>query len=205
MNTLRTVRFVLWITVAVAAAVVAVILLRPLGIDPFGRGSGGTGIVAASIGGPFELVDQHGATVTEAALKGHASALFFGYTYCPDVCPTTLADMTLWLKDLGAAADRLKVYFVTVDPERDTRELMAAYLEAFDPRIVGLTGERPAIDKMLSEYRVYSRKVGGDEFYTMDHTASVYLLDAEAKFVGTVDYQEKPETVMAKLRKLVGA
>jgi protein SCO1/2 len=204
MTTLRTVRYSLWGAIALIAVGAALVLLKPWGFDPLGRASDG-GIVAASIGGPFALVDQHGNTVTEAALKGHASALFFGYTYCPDVCPTTLADMTLWLKDLGADGDNLKVYFVTVDPERDTPELMASYLEAFDPRITGLTGSRPAIDQMLTEYRVYSRKVGNDQYYTMDHTASVYLLDSDARFVGTVDYQEKPETALAKLKRLVGA
>ena len=164
-----------------------------------------TSVASLSIGGPFQLVDQKGETVTDAALKGHPSALFFGYTYCPDVCPTTLADMTVWLGELGADADRLKVYFITVDPERDTREQMASYLEAFDPRIVGLTGTRPAIDQMLQEFRVYSRQVGDGENYTMDHTASVYLLDANAEFVGTLDYQENPDTALAKLKRLVGS
>lgn len=164
-----------------------------------------TSVASLSIGGPFQLVDQKGETVTDAALKGHPSALFFGYTYCPDVCPTTLADMTVWLGELGADADRLKVYFITVDPERDTQEQMASYLEAFDPRIVGLTGTRPAIDQMLQEFRVYSRQVGDGENYTMDHTASVYLLDANAEFVGTLDYQENPDTALAKLKRLVGS
>jgi protein SCO1/2 len=130
--------------------------------------------------------------------------MFFGYTFCPDVCPTTLSDATQWLKKLGPDGDRLKVYFVTVDPERDTKEQMAAYLQAFDPRIIGLTGTRAALDPMLAAYRVYSRKVGDGDDYSMDHSASVYLLDENGKFVGTVDYQEKDETVMAKLERLVG-
>jgi protein SCO1/2 len=206
MNALRTVRTAVWIAVPVAAIILAVLLVKPFGIDPFGRGAP-AGMVAASIGGPFELIDQHGARVTEAALQGHPSAMFFGYTSCPDVCPTTLADMSTWLVDLGANGDKLKAYFVTVDPERDTQEQMASYLEAFDPRIVGLTGTRPAIDAMLKAYRVYSRRIEGGEggAYTMDHTASVYLLDANAQFVGTVDYQDKPESVMAKLKQLFGA
>jgi len=199
MTGLRAIRIVVWAAVVVLGAAI-------LWFTVFNKGNDeGGGIVAASIGGPFTLVDQTGAPVTEAALKGHPSALFFGYTYCPDVCPTTLADITLWLEQLGADADKLKVYFITVDPERDTQEQMAAYLGAFDPRIVGLTGDRAAIDRMLEAYRVYSRKVGEDEYYTMDHTASVYLLDSDAQFVGTVDYQEKLETVMEKLRRLVGA
>jgi protein SCO1/2 len=199
LNTLRAIRIAAWAAVVVLGAAI-------LWLTVFNRGDEGGGIVAASIGGPFSLVDQNGNTVTDAALKGHPSAMFFGYTFCPDVCPTTLADMTLWLDDLGADADKLKVYFVTVDPERDTQEHMAEYLQAFDPRIVGLTGDRAAVDAMLAAFRVYSRKTGEDvDYYLMDHTASVYLLDENAQFVGTVDYQESPETVLAKLKRLVGA
>jgi protein SCO1/2 len=198
MNALRIVRWVAWIAVvAVAAAILWVVV--------FDRDRGMPGITTAAIGGPFTLTDTTGATVTEAALQGHPSALFFGYTFCPDVCPTTLSDMTTWLSQLGPAGDRLKVYFITVDPERDTKEQMATYLQAFDPRIVGLTGSRPAIDQMLKAYRIYSRKVGSGESYTMDHTASVYLLDATAHFAGTVDYQEKAEVALAKLKRLAGS
>jgi len=200
MAALRAIRVVAWAAVVILGAVVLWLTVMSRNDD------GGGSIAAASIGGPFTLVDQTGATVTEAALRGHPSAMFFGYTFCPDVCPTTLADMTLWLDDLGADADKLKVYFVTVDPERDTQEHMAEYLQAFDPRIVGLTGDRAAVDAMLAAFRVYSRKTGEDgDYYLMDHTASVYLLDENAQFVGTVDYQEDTETVLAKLKRLVGA
>jgi protein SCO1/2 len=207
MTPLRAIRYATWAAVALAAAAVLLLVVRPFGFDPLGRGGGAPGFIASSIGGPFTLTAQTGATVTEASLKGHPSAMFFGYTYCPDVCPTTLADMTVWLEELGADADKLHVYFVTVDPERDTAGQMAEYLTAFDPRISGLTGTRPEVDRMLEAYRVYSRKVeGGDPaYYTMDHTASVYLLDAEGRFVGTVDYQENPATALAKLKRLVGA
>jgi protein SCO1/2 len=195
MNTLKALRYLLWAVVVVVAAALAWALLLPRG----------GALTAADIGGPFTLTDQKGATVTEAALQGHPSALFFGYTFCPDVCPTTLADMTVWLQELGPGGDKLKVFFVTVDPERDTQAAMASYLQAFDPRITGLTGPRPAIDAMLKEFRVYSRKVDGKDGapYTMDHTAGVYLLDDKAQFVGTVDYQEKPEVALAKLKRLV--
>ena len=201
MTALKAIRIVVWAAVIfLGGAIIWSVVVDKLPTS-------GGGIIAASIGGPFRLVDQKGTPVTEAALQGHPSALFFGFTYCPDVCPTTLADMTIWLTDLGAGGDRLKVFFVTVDPERDTQEAMAAYLEAFDPRITGLIGSRAAIDAMLKGYRVYSRKVDGTDSapYTMDHTASVYLLDDKAQFVGTVDYQEKPETALAKLKRLVGA
>jgi protein SCO1/2 len=199
MMSLRIVRTIAW----AAVVVLGVAILWLVAVD---RNATPPSVTTAAIGGPFSLVNQHGAAVTEAALQGHPSALFFGYTFCPDVCPTTLADMTVWLKDLGPAADRLKVYFITVDPERDTPQLMASYLEAFDPRITGLTGSRPAIDQMLKAYRVYSRKVpGAGESYTMDHTASVYLLDDKAQFTGTLDYQENPDTAFAKLKRLTGA
>jgi protein SCO1/2 len=197
MERLKAVRYVLWAVVVAAAVAAAWMMIAPKQA-PF---------ATADIGGPFTLIDQKGATVTEAALKGHPSAMFFGYTFCPDVCPTTLSDLTLYMQELGADADRLKVYFVTVDPERDTQATMASYLEAFDPRIVGLTGARPAVDAMLKEYRVYSRKVEGKDGapYTMDHTATVYLLDSNGQLVGTLDYQEKPEIAMAKLKRLLGA
>jgi protein SCO1/2 len=215
MKALKAIRIVVWAAVvflggAIIWSVVTDKMPSSVAIIWFGGNDGdksGGGIAAASIGGPFKLVDQKGATVTEAALQGHPSALFFGYTFCPDVCPTTLADMTIWLKDLGAGGDKLKAYFITVDPERDTQEAMAAYLDAFDPRITGLTGTRPAIDQIIKAYRVYSRKVDGTDGapYVMDHPVAVYLLDDKAQFVGTVDYQEKPEDALAKLKRLVGA
>jgi protein SCO1/2 len=197
-SALRVIRIVTW--AAIAALVIA------LGAVAWQWQRGGNPLAAASIGGPFRLVDQHGATVTEAALKGHPSAMFFGYTFCPDVCPTTLSDLTLLMGKLGPEADRLKVYFVTVDPERDTPEQLSAYLQAFDPRFIGLTGSRAAIDRMLKEYRVYSKKVpidGGT--YTMDHTASVYLLDGNATLAGTLDYHEADETALATLKRLIAS
>lgn len=202
MNRLRTIRTVAWGAVFFLVAAVAVVLiLRP---DLIWRGATGTPV--AAIGGPFTLVDQRGAPVTEAALDGHPSALFFGYTYCPDVCPTTLYDMGEWLKQLGPAGDRLKVYFVTVDPERDSQKQLAAYLEAFDPRITGLTGSRAEIDRMLAGYHVYSRRLQRwNGRYLMDHSASVYLFDAKRNFTSTVDYKDEPTVALAKLRKLVGA
>jgi protein SCO1/2 len=114
--------------------------------------------------------------------------------------------MTNWLGKLGSDGDTLKVYFVTVDPERDTQEALASYLSAFDPRITGLTGSREAVDKMIKEYRIYARKVPLDSGgYVMDHTASIYLLDSDAVFTGTIDYQEDPDIALQKLQRLIGA
>ena len=197
--TLRAIRVAAWVAVVAVAAIAVwlAVVNKPAEVEG--------GVATATIGGPFELTDQTGRAVTEAALQGHPSALFFGYTFCPDVCPTTLADITLWLRDLGEAGDALKVYFITVDPERDTEEQMARYLQAFDPRIVGLTGSQTAIDQVIAAYRVYARKVeveGGGP-YLMDHTAAVYLLDSDAQFAGTVDYGEDRESVLTKLTRLI--
>ena len=191
---LRLVRILLWLVVAAAIGAIAVIAWRA---------ETGSRMMASTIGGPFSLTDQKGATVTEAALKGHPSLMFFGYTFCPDVCPTTLLSASNWLKALGPDGDRLKVFFVTVDPERDTAQQMGNYLQAFDPRIEGLTGPRAALDPMLKAYRVYSKKVGDGEDYAMDHTAAVYMLDANGNLVGTLDYQEDEATALAKLKRLM--
>jgi protein SCO1/2 len=199
MKSPKAIRVLIW-------AMVVALLLGAGTMLYWRQNGGGPNFAAAAIGGPFTLTDQRGATVTEAALKGHPSAVFFGYTSCPDVCPATLTDMGVWLKDLGPDGDRLKAYFVTVDPERDTQAQLAAYLGAFDPRITGLTGSRPAIDQMLKAYKVYSRKVPSDGgSYAMDHAAAVYLLDKDAVFTGTVDFQDTPEAALAKLKRLFGA
>ncbi len=199
MSGLRLVRYAAWAIVAVVLAAAAFAAWS--GAFLSGQGSG-----TAAIGGPFRLVDQTGESVTEADLVGHPSLMFFGYTACPDICPTTLAEAGGWLGDLGADAARLRVYFVTVDPERDTEAQMARYLGAFDPRITGLTGPPAAVEAMLEAFRVYYRKVpveGGS--YTMDHIAAVYMLDPQGHFSGTFDYTDPPDEIMGKIRRLVGA
>lgn len=156
------------------------------------------------IGGPFSLVDQKGHPFTQADLLGHPNLLFFGYTFCPDVCPTTLLEAEGWMKALGADADRLHVIFVTVDPERDTPEKLKDYLASFDPRFIGLSGPRDKIDEIIKDYRVFARKVegkGGD--YTMDHTAAVYMVDPQGRFVGIINFQEETAKAMTKIRRLL--
>ncbi|MCP8941093.1 SCO family protein [Alsobacter sp. SYSU M60028] len=155
-----------------------------------------------SVGGPFALVDQNGRKVTEAALEGSPSLIFFGFTHCPDVCPTTLFDVTQVFSAMGPKADRAKAFFITVDPERDTPALLKEYLTSFDPRISGLTGDRAAIDAVEKAYRVYARKVpleGGE--YTMDHTALVYLMDKKGQFVGAFNLQRPPADSARELEK----
>ncbi len=154
-------------------------------------------------GAPFTLVDQTGAPITETAFRGHPSAVFFGFTHCPEVCPTTLFELDGWLKKLGEQGKDLRAYFVSVDPERDTAEIMNSYVGNVSDRITGITGEPDKVHAMAKAFGIYWRKVdldGGD--YTMDHTASVILLDGKGSFAGTIAYGEKPDTALTKLRRL---
>jgi protein SCO1/2 len=156
----------------------------------------------SAIGGPFRLVDQTGAVVTEADLKGKPSLLFFGFTHCPDICPTALFDMTQVFKALGGDGDKVQAYFVSVDPERDTPDILKEYLSSFDPRLRGLTGDPAAVAAMEKAYRVYSKRVPLDAGgYTMDHTALVYLMDKEGRFVAPFNLKRKPEESAADLKR----
>jgi protein SCO1 len=157
---------------------------------------------AAAIGGPFQLTDQAGETITEKSMQGHPTLVFFGFTHCPDVCPTTLFEMSEVLKAMGEDADRVNAYYISVDPERDTQAAMKEYLSSFDPRLKGLTGSSEAIAKVLSEYRVYAKKVPlKDGDYTMDHTALVYLMDRDGKFVSPFNINRKPEDAASDLKR----
>ena len=163
---------------------------------------GGGGPAASAIGGPFKLVDQNGNPITDADLKGRPYLVFFGYTHCPDVCPTTLFDVSEVLRALGKDADGTGALFITVDPERDTPAVMKDYLSSFDPHLRGATGDRAAIDAAEKSYRVYAKKVptqGGD--YSMDHTALVYLMDKQGRFVAPFSLKRKPEEAAADLRR----
>ena len=156
----------------------------------------------AAIGGPFQLVDQSGATVTEKNLQGKPSIIFFGFTHCPDVCPTALFEMSEILRAMGKDADRVNAYFITVDPERDNKEAMKDYLSSFDPHLKGLTGDPDSVAKVLSAYRVYAKKVPlKDGDYTMDHTALTYLMDRDGRFVAPFNLNRKPEEAAADLKK----
>lgn len=158
----------------------------------------------ARIGGPFDLVDQTGARISDRDLSGQPFAVFFGFTHCPEVCPTTLWEMSEALKQLGPDGDRMKVLFISVDPARDTPELLAGYLQSFDRRIVGLTGTEAEIAAVGAAYRAYWRKVATDDGgYTIDHTASVYLMDASGGFVGTIAYGEDQAVRLEKLKNLL--
>jgi protein SCO1 len=155
------------------------------------------------IGGPFTLVDDTGAPVTEKTIAGKPYVMYFGYTFCPDVCPTTLLDLSRWIKKLGPDADRLNYVFVTIDPERDTIQSMHAYLSSFDKRIRGYTGTLAEMAQIAKEYRVYYQKVPtGDGGYTMDHTAVLYLMGPDGKLVTVIPYQEDDTSAIAKLKNL---
>jgi protein SCO1/2 len=159
-------------------------------------------------GVPFRLVAQDGKPITEQALRGKPSALFFGFTHCPEVCPTTLFELNGWMEKVDPAGDKLNAYFVTVDPERDTPEIMNQYVSNVSKRITGISGPPDKIADVVKGFRVYAKKVPVDENnpngdYTMDHTASVFLLDGQGRFAGTIAYGENPDTAVKKLENLV--
>ncbi|MGO9360759.1 MAG: SCO family protein [Xanthobacteraceae bacterium] len=186
------------VVVAAFAASLAIGLLVTFWL--LGGWSGATG--PAAIGGPFALSDASGARVTEASLKGRPSLVFFGYTHCPDVCPTTLFEMSELLRAMGPDADKMNAYFVTVDPERDTPAAMKDYLSSFDPHLKGLTGTPDEIAKVVAGYRVYARKVPlKDGDYTMDHTALVYLMDRDGRFVAPFNLKRTPQEAADDLRR----
>lgn len=193
---LKLLRITLWTVVALGLAGLATYLY--LGQQPPAVSQ------SVAIGGPFKLAATTGETIDSATLKGRPFAVFFGFTHCPEVCPTTLYEMSSALGKLGDEAKDLRVYFITVDPERDTTDFLKNYLTSFDPRIIGLRPSLEELPQVAKSYRVFYEKVpteGGD--YTMNHTALVYLMDREGKFFGTLDYEEKPDVRLAKLKRLL--
>ncbi|GJE26013.1 SCO family protein [Methylobacterium organophilum] len=156
----------------------------------------------SGIGGPFTLTDQNGKTVTDQDFRGATHLVFFGFTHCPDVCPTTLQQISDVLAALGPKAEGMKVAFVTVDPERDTPEALKDYLSSFDPRIVGLTGSPEQVAATVKAYRGYAKKVPGkDGDYVMEHTALVYVMNARNDFVGALNLNRPAQETAAELTK----
>ncbi|WP_416407126.1 SCO family protein [Agrobacterium rosae] len=158
-------------------------------------------------GTPFQLVAQNGQPITEKAFQGKPTALFFGFTHCPEVCPTTLFELNGWMEKVDPDATKMQAYFVSVDPERDTPEILNQYVSNVSKRITGITGSPDKIAETLKGYRIYAKKVPVDEKdpngdYTMDHTASVILLDAKGRFSGTIAYGENPDVAVQKLENL---
>ncbi|HVY58676.1 MAG TPA: SCO family protein [Xanthobacteraceae bacterium] len=157
---------------------------------------------AAPIGGPFRLTDQDGKVVTDQDMRGKPFLVFFGFTHCPDVCPTTLFDMSEVLRNLGPDANKVGALFITVDPERDTPEKVKDYLSSFDPHLRGLTGDPAALASVAKEYRVYYKKIPtNDGDYTMDHTAIVYLMDKQGHFIAPFNLRRSAEAAASDLRR----
>jgi protein SCO1/2 len=156
-----------------------------------------------SIGGPFTLTTAEGKRFSSGNLNGQSYVLFFGFTNCPDVCPSTLLEMSNMLAALGSDADRLTMLFVTVDPERDTAEHLKSYLSAFDRRIIGLTGSAADIASVARAYHVFYEKVPTSGGYIMNHTATVFLMDRRGALAGTTNQEESAAVQLNKLRRLL--
>ena len=188
--------------VAVAWALVALVSEhRPT------RGSGSGAVLitaAAEIGGPFALTDQSGKRVTDKDFLGRHLLIYFGYTFCPDVCPTTLNTLSISLDMLGDRARMLVAAFVTIDPERDTAELLRAYIANFNPGILGLTGSPENIRTLAKAYRVYYARAAGtaedDRDYLMEHSAGIYLIDPQGGIVRTFPHTASPEEIVEAVK-----
>lgn len=160
---------------------------------------------AVMVGGSFELVDQNGAPTTEKALKGKWSAVFFGFTYCPDVCPGTLQGLAAATDQLGPKAKDLQIVFISIDPARDTVKQMKAYLSApYVPKAtIGLTGTQAQVDAAAKAYRVYYAKVGDGPGYTMDHSTAIYLMDPKGRFKTVIPYNLPPADIARRIKDAV--
>lgn len=196
---MRVIRYGAWAAVAALSLVIAVYAVSGQSRD------GGAGASASAIGGPFTLTTHEGKRLSSADLKGKPFAVFFGFTYCPEVCPTTLLELSQTIKELGAAADGMRFLFISVDPERDTPEVLGTYLSSFDPHITGLTGTPEEIAAVAKAYRVTYEKVPTSDGYTMNHTALVYLMDEKGAFKGVLALGVPPERRLEKLKSLLGS
>jgi len=162
----------------------------------------------AAVGGPFRLVDHTGAEVTDETWAGKHRLMFFGFTYCPDICPTELHAIARVMDELGSDADRVQPLFVTIDPERDTPEAMAEYVAAFHPRIVGLTGTPQQVAEVARAYRVFYAKVrtgDGPDDYTMDHSTAAYLMGPDNGFITVFGHGTPPERIAEEIRGRLAA
>jgi len=196
-------RFVLVAVLLAGLVILGVGAFLALSLHETPRGAAGT-LLASAIGGPFRLVDQNGKTVTDGDLKGKWSLVYFGYTHCPDACPTALNDISIALDGLGPKRDAVRPVFITVDPERDTAEVLKAYVTSFDAPIMALTGTPEEIAQAAKEYRVYYAKhpeAGGD--YSMDHSSVIYVMDPEGRFTASFTHENTPEDIAERLKKLL--
>jgi protein SCO1 len=157
----------------------------------------------SDFGGNFVLQATSGGAIERTQLLGKPYGIFFGYTNCPDFCPTAMQDMTVLLSKFGKEAQDFRVYFISVDPARDTLELLKLYLSAFDSRIIGLTGSATEIASVTKSFNVYAKKNGSGDNYTFDHTSSVLLFDAKGKLAGTLNSSEPEADQKLKLERLL--
>jgi len=196
-------RFVLAATVLAGLVILGAGVFLVLTMRDNPRGAGGTAL-ANAIGGPFHLTDQNGNRVTDADLKGKWSLIYFGYTHCPDACPTALNDIAVALDELGAKRAAVRPVFITVDPERDTPEALKSYVTSFDAPILALTGTQEEVAQAAKAYRVYYAKhpePGGD--YSMDHSSVIYVMDPEGRFTASFTHESSPEQIAERLKKLL--
>ncbi len=187
-------RAILWTLVIVAA-------IGATGLYVFRQPTMPVGV----IGTPFALETTTGQPFTDADLKGAPSLVFFGYTFCPDVCPTTMAESVEWKKELGLTADQLRTIFVTVDPARDTKQVLTDYLGSFDASIIGLSGSPAATEAAKASFGVFSENQAPDKngSYIVNHTASVFLIGKKGEFEGTIAYGEDKASALAKIKRLI--
>jgi protein SCO1/2 len=197
---MKQIRIVAW--VAVALMLLAVGLLHFLRPDVANLAASLP--LSTKVGGPFELTTHEGKRLSSAELKGTPYAVFFGFTYCPDVCPTTLQKLSSLIERLGPDADRMRYLFISVDTERDKPEHLKVYMSNFDPRIVGLTGTPEEIASVARAYHAYYSKVPTKSGFTYNHTAEVYLMDRDGRRVATLSEKEPEEVQLKKLRRLIG-
>lgn len=201
MKRLRVIQVALWCMAFWGIATfIQIALLRP----PQGTPSS-VGGQLPSIGGPFRLTSHKGEAVTNESLKGKPYAVFFGFTYCPDVCPTTLLEMTNLLDELGPDREAINLVLITVDPTRDPPSVLAEYMQAFDPRILALTGTQEEVDEAVKAFKAYYRRVPTGSGYTMEHSATIYLMDKQGRFFGTLDRHEDKRVQLAKLRRIIAS
>ncbi|MEQ1519933.1 MAG: SCO family protein [Aestuariivirga sp.] len=158
----------------------------------------------AEIGGPFRLASSNGGLVDSKELLGRPYGIFFGFTHCPEVCPTTLYEMTKTLAAVGDEAREFRLFFITVDPERDTAPMLKDYLSNFDPRMEALVPTPDELSKVAKEFRaIYEKVPASDGEYTMNHTATIFLMNGEGRLASTISYSETPENRIAKIKKLI--
>lgn len=202
MESLKAFRLVAWCVVAI---ITLLLLIGYVSQSDTSRRLGVSDTTSTpAVGRPFELVSHRGQVIDNAVLKGKPYLAFFGFTHCPDICPTTLFELSDLMSELGPAASGFNVVFISVDPERDTQQLLNEYMTSFDRRILALRGTLEQTATAVKAFSAYARKVPTEDgSYTMDHTAGVYMMDANGSFKGTLDMHESREVRMKKIRNLM--